>query len=108
VSGEVRYERVGSLDLLDGKEGCVVVLRRDGTRVALLRTGDGIVAFEALCPHAQGPLERGEIDGAVVTCVLHGWRFDLARGGCETHGYQGIRTYAVEVREQSIYIGIEG
>ncbi len=37
------------------------------------------------CPHLGGDLARfGETDGRVLTCTLHGWRFDLATGRCLT------------------------
>jgi UDP-MurNAc hydroxylase len=37
------------------------------------------------CPHLGGDLARfGESDGRVLTCTLHGWRFDLATGRCLT------------------------
>lgn len=39
------------------------------------------------CPHMGGDLSRfGEIDGATLTCTVHGWRFDLASGRCLTSG----------------------
>jgi UDP-MurNAc hydroxylase len=37
------------------------------------------------CPHLGGDLEQfGESDGRILTCTLHGWRFDLATGRCLT------------------------
>lgn len=37
------------------------------------------------CPHQQGDLSRfAEIEEGVLTCTLHGWRFDLATGRCLT------------------------
>lgn len=43
--------------------------------------GDWIV--QRRCPHLQGDLSRfGKIDGATLTCTMHGWQFDLATGRC--------------------------
>jgi len=37
------------------------------------------------CPHLGGDLARfGEADGRVLTCTLHGWRFDMESGRCLT------------------------
>lgn len=37
------------------------------------------------CPHLQGDLSRfGHVEGGVLTCQVHGWRFDLATGRCLT------------------------
>jgi UDP-MurNAc hydroxylase len=39
------------------------------------------------CPHLQGDLARfGSITDDVLTCKLHGWRFDLETGSCLTTG----------------------
>jgi UDP-MurNAc hydroxylase len=39
------------------------------------------------CPHLQGDLERfGSIEDDVLTCKLHGYRFDLATRQCLTTG----------------------
>jgi len=40
---------------------------------------------ERYCPHRRADLSRfGEVAGGVLTCTLHGWRFDLATGRCLT------------------------
>jgi phenylpropionate dioxygenase-like ring-hydroxylating dioxygenase large terminal subunit len=54
-----------------------------GERVLLVRRVDGrIAAFEAACPHLGHPLRRGEIDGSIVTCRHHRYRYDLDDGRC--------------------------
>ena len=54
-----------------------------GTRVLLARRRDGrVVAFTAACPHLGQPLRRAELDGTVVTCRHHRYRFDLTDGRC--------------------------
>ncbi len=41
--------------------------------------------IERFCPHRQADLaEYGTIDGAVLTCALHHWQFDLTTGRCLT------------------------
>ncbi len=32
------------------------------------------------CTHVGGPLAEGTLDGKIVTCPLHGSRFDVANG----------------------------
>jgi UDP-MurNAc hydroxylase len=44
------------------------------------------------CPHLKADLTRfGKIDDEVLTCQLHGWRFDLASGKCLTSAGHEIR-----------------
>jgi UDP-MurNAc hydroxylase len=44
------------------------------------------------CPHLKADLTRfGIVDGNVLTCQLHGWKFDLASGRCLTSVGHPIR-----------------
>jgi UDP-MurNAc hydroxylase len=44
------------------------------------------------CPHLKADLTRfGKIDDGVLTCQLHGWKFDLASGRCLTSAGHEIR-----------------
>jgi UDP-MurNAc hydroxylase len=44
------------------------------------------------CPHLKADLTRfGKIDDGVLTCQLHGWRYDLASGKCLTSAGHEIR-----------------
>jgi nitrite reductase/ring-hydroxylating ferredoxin subunit len=46
----------------------------------LAHTSRGICAVDDRCPHMAAPLSIGELDACVITCPLHGGRFDLASG----------------------------
>jgi len=44
------------------------------------------------CPHLKADLSRfGIVDGNVLTCQLHGWKFDLPTGKCLTSVGHKIR-----------------
>jgi nitrite reductase/ring-hydroxylating ferredoxin subunit len=64
-------------------------------RVVVVKIDGEVKAFDGMCPHLGGPLERGDLVGSIVTCPLHGWRFDLAAQGKETHGLPCVSTYPV-------------
>ncbi len=48
--------------------------------VALFVVDGEIRAFEAFCPHMEGPLFAGSIAGGIVTCPWHAWRYSLTDG----------------------------
>lgn len=52
----------------------------EGIIIGLFRVADTVYAMEDQCPHADAPLSDGCLDGAIVTCALHGWRFDVRTG----------------------------
>lgn len=49
------------------------------------------------CPHLKADLVRfGKVDNGVLTCQMHGWRFDLATGRCLTSVGHEIRSRRAE------------
>ena len=48
-----------------------------GQDVALFSVNGTIHAMEDFCPHQGGSLGTSPLDGKVVTCRGHGWRFDV-------------------------------
>jgi 3-phenylpropionate/trans-cinnamate dioxygenase ferredoxin subunit len=75
--------------------------------VALLKRDGNIHAFAATCPHAGARLCEGWLDArGMIVCALHKYRFDPQNGrNTSGEGYK-LRTYPVEVREGSVFIGL--
>jgi nitrite reductase/ring-hydroxylating ferredoxin subunit len=48
--------------------------------LALFNIGGRFHCIDNVCPHRGGPLGEGALDGTVVTCPWHGWRFDCTSG----------------------------
>ena len=72
--------RVGSLKIAKaGEPQMTSIGERD---VALFMCRGKVVATSGQCPHNEGPLSEGEVDGTVLTCPWHGWQFDLVTGEC--------------------------
>lgn len=54
------------------------------------------------CPHLQADLTRlGEVKEGVLTCMLHGWQFDLATGRCLTSDEVRLYTEPIAKGETS-------
>lgn len=47
---------------------------------AVFNVGGHLCAAQAKCPHRQGPLNEGKLDGSMVICPWHGSRFDVCTG----------------------------
>lgn len=56
------------------------VVRVDGEEVAVFHVEGTFYATENACTHTDGPLSEGDLEGTVVTCFLHGSRFDVTTG----------------------------
>src|SRR5262249_32792128 len=79
------WVRVGAPEDLAG-DGPFAATAGD-TELVLVRTPDGLRAFEGRCPHQAALLAEGEVVGRELVCRNHHWRFDLATG--QGRGGQG-------------------
>jgi nitrite reductase/ring-hydroxylating ferredoxin subunit/uncharacterized membrane protein len=52
----------------------------DGRKVLVLRRAGEVHAIDDVCSHAGALLHRGEVADCIVTCPLHGTRFDVRDG----------------------------
>ena len=80
------------------------LVRVKGRKVVVGTLEGRLYAFEALCPHAGGPMELSECDGAIVSCPLHAWRFDLRDGGKELHGYRSLPLRPVKTEAGDVFV----
>ncbi len=63
-------------------------------------------ALDNKCPHQGGPLGEGSIENGMLRCPWHGWDFDPQTGGSPGGYDDAIETFAVEEKEDGIYVGI--
>ena len=78
-----------------------------GSHVVICNVDGSYYAFHDQCTHECYPLSGGTLDGRVVTCLLHGARFDVATG--EVLGppaYEPVKTYPVRVDGDDILIAV--
>jgi UDP-MurNAc hydroxylase len=62
--------------------------------------GDWVV--QRRCPHLKADLTRfGKVEDGVLTCQLHGWKFDLGSGKCLTSVGHKVRARRVDEPAQS-------
>lgn len=74
-------------------------VERDGVTLAVFNAGAGrFYACSALCPHEDGPLAEGWLEGASVVCPWHGFNFDLTTGACGVDDDLSVAVYATRVR----------
>ncbi len=92
-----------------------------GREILLVRSGETFYAVDNRCSHLGGKLSEGELDGTVVTCPLHGSRFDVTDGtvvrwlkgtgllttiGRMIKSPQPIRTYPLKMADDRLLIRV--
>ena len=77
----------------------------DGRELAVFALADphGIVVIDNACPHAHGNLSGGTLEGTVLECPWHQWRFDLTRGVCLHSDAVRVRKYPTRIRKGALF-----
>src|SRR5262249_22058197 len=75
-----------------------LLVENNGRAVAVFNRGGGrFAACGAICPHEDGPLADGWLEGDVVVCPWHGFDFDLDTGQCRVDADLAVVVYPVRV-----------
>lgn len=91
-------------DLAENSSRCVEI---GGVNVLLCRSGGEYFAVRNQCTHQEAPLLGGRVRNKMVSCPLHGMRYELATGrpfGQLTH--IPLQTYPVRVVDGCIEVSI--
>ena len=75
--------------------------------VALFNVAGQFYALDAICPHQGGPLGKGKLCGAIVTCPWHGFQFDVTSGQHQTSRSLVHPTFPVKVEGGEVFVEIE-
>jgi nitrite reductase/ring-hydroxylating ferredoxin subunit len=98
------WVKVAERSLFDQTDRLVV--SAGGRPVLVLHQNGAFFAVDNRCPHMGFPLERGSVRDCVLTCHWHHARFDLATGGTFDQFADDVRSYPVELRDDSIWIDL--
>lgn len=80
-------------------EGGRTVVKAEGRELAVVRVNGVAYAIDNLCPHRNGELGRGDLQGHHLYCPLHAWCFDVRDG--TAFFPQGAKVECFEVKEEA-------
>jgi nitrite reductase/ring-hydroxylating ferredoxin subunit len=75
--------------------------------VVIIRNNNSIMAFEDRCPHAHWPLSEGSVANGIISCIGHGWEFEVASGRCLTVPGCSLKLLPVTVEHRLVKIEVE-
>jgi len=78
--------------------------------VGLFNVGGALFALDNVCPHAGASLAHGIVEGDVVRCRIHHWRFRIPDGTYldEERLECNARTFPVRIVDGAVQVGLEG
>ena len=78
-----------------------------GLPVLLVRhEGGEIYAVANKCAHMGCPLAAGKLDGHILQCPCHDWRFDIRDGKFLDAPELAVKTYPAEIEDGKIFLRI--
>lgn len=98
--------RVAAIDQVG--EGRILRADANGRPLLLSRIEGRFAAIDAICTHAGGRLEDGDVENGCVICPVHAAIFDLATGKVspQTDWAADLRAYPVTVDGDELFVEI--
>lgn len=94
--------RVAAAGELAAGEGRVV--EAQGRELALFNVDGVYHCIENACPHRGGPLGEGDLEGRVVSCPWHAWRWDVTTGANTNNPAVRVAAYPVTVEDGAVFV----
>jgi 3-phenylpropionate/trans-cinnamate dioxygenase ferredoxin subunit len=77
-----------------------------GVNVVLARVGGVVYAVSGMCAHMACPLFTGKLEGYIITCPCHDWRFDIRTGKFLDAPELGLVTFSTKSEDGKLFINI--
>lgn len=77
-----------------------------GIHLVLARVGGAVFAVAGKCAHMACPLSGGTLDGYILKCGCHDWRFDVRTGRFVDAPELGIAVYPTKSESGNLYVGM--
>lgn len=97
------FEKVAEIS--DLKPGECKVVQAGGHEVGLFNVGGRYYAIDNTCKHRGGPLGEGVLEGNIVTCPWHGWKYDVTTGKATTAPAE-VAVYEVKLEGTAVMIKV--
>ncbi|MBS3102483.1 Rieske 2Fe-2S domain-containing protein [Candidatus Woesearchaeota archaeon] len=86
------------------KAGECKVVDVNGKGVALYNVDGNFYATDNSCLHHGGPLGEGMLDGTIVTCPWHGWKYNVKTGVSPVNPQAKIETFKVKIEGDEVKV----
>ena len=93
---------VGEIADIGAGEGRVV--EAEGRTLALFNVDGAFYALDNSCAHRGGPLGEGDLDGTVVVCPWHAWRWDVKTGANVNNPAVRVACFPARVQDGAVFV----
>ncbi len=97
---------VSAAKIKDVKEGEGKTVSVNGQEVALFNVEGKFHAIDNSCVHKGGPLGEGMLEGDVVTCPWHGWKYNVKTGVSPVKSSVSVKAFKTKVVGDEIQVEV--
>jgi nitrite reductase/ring-hydroxylating ferredoxin subunit len=87
-------------------EGAMAPAYPLGVNVVVARVRGTIYAVSGKCAHMACPRFTGAIEGEILTCPCHDWRFDIKSGRFLDAPELGLAVYPVKTEAGKVFVSL--
>ncbi len=98
---------VSVLDEKELQEGSMKLVDVEGVPVLFVKVFGEIFVIDNRCPHMYCGFSGGSLDGYVIVCPCHEWRFDLRTGEYEEEKAMKLTKYEWKLESGKIWVKTE-
>ena len=84
------------------------VCEAGGHALAIFNVGGRFYALDNACAHHGGPLGEGDLEGTIVRCPWHSWRWDVRTGTNANNPAVQMASFPVTVQDGAVFVDIAG
>lgn len=78
----------------------------EGRMLCLANMGGTFHALDNWCPHRQGPLGQGWVEGETVVCPWHAWAFDCRTGIAAEPEQAQVKVFPVQIQNGTVEVDL--
>ena len=97
-----RRLRVAAIEDVPVGQGRVV--EAEGKDLALFNVDGAFYAIDNACVHRGGPLGEGDLEGKIVLCPWHAWRWDVTTGANANNPAVKMACFPVTVENGALFV----
>ena len=86
--------------------GKVMETEINGVQICLANLNGELAALDNVCPHRQGPLGQGWIEGEAVICPWHSWAFNLKTGLADYPVHERVEVFPVKLEGADVLVDL--
>lgn len=101
----VGFVEVGPLEQLPSGTGTTYTVA--DKQVAVFNVDGCVYAMADNCLHRGASLGSGKLEGKVVTCRAHGWRYDVTTGNTMHVPDYGVESYPAKIVDGKILVCVK-